>query len=234
MGFQTDEVFTAKFDSLGEPLWANRFGSGQYEEARGVAVDGAGNCYMTGTWYSTQFVATNLVCPNGLSTRMLYPYPKYNDFVIKYAPDGAALWTKYLTNRSPEILANIAADPAGNLHLAGTWWKDNSNVVTFDTLTITNMNPSAERSVCSRDWNPTRSLSEMSAKPRHTSPFDPVKLQAIFLGSKPSALVGGRSVGVGDKVGGYKVTGIAPETVTLRAASGENKVLALGGERAGR
>jgi hypothetical protein len=233
VGLQTNEVFTAKFDSMGKPLWANRFGNGQYEEARGIAVDGAGNCYMIGTWYYTQLVATNLVFPNGLSSRMLYPYPKYNHFIMKYAPDGAALWTKYLTNRSPEILANIVTDSSGNAHLAGAWWKDNSNVVTFDALTITNMNPSRSE-VFVAELGTNTPLSELSRKQRHTSPVDPFKLQAIFLGPKPSALVGGQSVGVGDKVGRYMVASIAAETVTLKSVSGKSKVLAMGDERVGR
>jgi hypothetical protein len=54
------------------------------------------------------------------------------------------------------------------------------------------------------------------------------KLQAVFFDPKhPSAIIGGRSVFVGDRVNDLRVVAISQESVTL-AGGGQTNVLALG------
>lgn len=55
----------------------------------------------------------------------------------------------------------------------------------------------------------------------------PLKLQGIFFNPQnPSAVVNGRSVYLGDRVGGFRVMGISPVAVTLVSAT-ETNVLSL-------
>jgi hypothetical protein len=55
-----------------------------------------------------------------------------------------------------------------------------------------------------------------------------LRLQGIFYSStKPSALVNGKTVFVGEEISGWRVTAIEPQSVSLQHANGETNVLAL-------
>jgi hypothetical protein len=63
----------------------------------------------------------------------------------------------------------------------------------------------------------------MPAAPRP----EPLRLQAVFFSpTRPSAMVGGKTVRPGDRVGTFTVTGITPDSVTLASGS-QTKVLRL-------
>ena len=54
------------------------------------------------------------------------------------------------------------------------------------------------------------------------TPQDALKLQAIFFSNqRPSALISGQRVAVGDVVGAARVTRISPDRVTLEGREGE-------------
>jgi tetratricopeptide (TPR) repeat protein len=56
-----------------------------------------------------------------------------------------------------------------------------------------------------------------------------LKLQAILFGTAtPSALINGKTLFVQDKIAGYQVIKIEPQSVTLRSSSGDMRLLALG------
>jgi len=56
-----------------------------------------------------------------------------------------------------------------------------------------------------------------------------LKLQAILFGTAtPSALINGKTLFVQDKIGAYQVIKIEPQSVTLRSATGDTRMLALG------
>jgi tetratricopeptide (TPR) repeat protein len=58
---------------------------------------------------------------------------------------------------------------------------------------------------------------------------DTLKLQAILFGTAaPSALINGKTLFVQDKIGAYQVVKIEPQSVTLRSATGDTRMLALG------
>ncbi len=42
------DVFVAKYDNSGALIWAKSAGGNLNDEAQGIAVDGSGNCYVTG------------------------------------------------------------------------------------------------------------------------------------------------------------------------------------------
>src|SRR5262245_26296871 len=44
----TQDIFVAKYDASGALQWARSFGTGGVDEAYGIAVDRAGNSYVTG------------------------------------------------------------------------------------------------------------------------------------------------------------------------------------------
>jgi hypothetical protein len=105
------DVFIAKYDSQGAPLWSRRAGAGQDDRAKAVAVDSSGNVLVTGLFYGTVDFGGGAVssAPNAA-----------NCFVAKYTAAGAHLWSKRLSSASgiDEGMA-IAADSAGNVLVTG-------------------------------------------------------------------------------------------------------------------
>src|SRR5262249_53401688 len=86
--------------------------------SRGIAVDGAGNAYLTGSTYSTDFPTTNAFQPtkggNGL-----------NAFVTKVSSDGSSLvYSSYFGGSGysdeGDFGRGIAVDGAGNAYLTGS------------------------------------------------------------------------------------------------------------------
>src|SRR5439155_11740696 len=87
------------------------------DSAASIAVDNAGNAYVTGTTASTNFPTTvGAFQPDAHIT-----VPANNEgFVTKLNPDGSALiYSTYLGGSAGELLASIAIDSEGNAWVAG-------------------------------------------------------------------------------------------------------------------
>ncbi|MBE0433562.1 SBBP repeat-containing protein [candidate division WOR-3 bacterium] len=117
-GAGTDwDYATVKYDSLGDTVWVRRYDgpNSSYDQAQALAVDGAGNVYVTGISYST-----------ASSTDFL---------TIKYYPNGDTAWVRSYNGPSnfyDEAYA-IAVDGAGNVYVAG--WSIGTGT-SYDYVTI--------------------------------------------------------------------------------------------------
>jgi hypothetical protein len=112
----------AKYDA-GRPLYidpliySTYLGGNSFDEGSGVAVDSAGNGYVTGTTASTNFPTMNPLqpaCGGGSTCR-------YGDaFVTKINPTGSALvYSTYLGGNGYDYGVRIAVDSAGNAYVTG-------------------------------------------------------------------------------------------------------------------
>ena len=81
-----NDVLVAKYDPSGNPLWARQVKGISDDFGYGIAVDPAGNSYVSGTFLSSLATfATGMTLTNG----------GYSDiFMVKYNPAGTALWAK--------------------------------------------------------------------------------------------------------------------------------------------
>ena len=79
------DAFLVKYDSDGNWLWSRQLGTSSYDFSESVAVDGAGNAFISG---STQ---GNLGGNNAGLT---------DAFLTKYDSDGNLLWTQQLGTSS--------------------------------------------------------------------------------------------------------------------------------------
>ncbi|MDD4309823.1 MAG: SBBP repeat-containing protein, partial [Candidatus Cloacimonetes bacterium] len=78
----SNDIFAVKLDPSGNLLWVVRAGGIGYDRGIGIAVDGAGNAYLTGWFYGTaDFGAYTL---NSSGDRDI--------FAAKLDPDGNFLW----------------------------------------------------------------------------------------------------------------------------------------------
>ena len=112
------DPFIAKYRRNGEQAWRRQFGTAGHEEAEAVAVDAAGDVYITG--HTT----------NGSANF------DREVFITKYDSSGVQQWFKQFGSAANEEGNAIAVDAAGNVYVAGYTGGDlvslGSNIGGFD------------------------------------------------------------------------------------------------------
>ena len=109
------DAFLVKMNSAGTAVvYADYFGGSQRSSARGVAVDSAGNAYVTGFAYSTDFPTTS----GGYRSPSL---GLADTFVMKLNPAGTALvYSALIGGAGNDEATGIAIDPSGNAYISGS------------------------------------------------------------------------------------------------------------------
>jgi hypothetical protein len=109
--------FVAKLNTAGSALVYSTFlGGSGYDEVDGIALDAAGNAYLTGYTTSSDFPTANPLQATCGSC------PLYEDaFVAKLNPAGSALvYSTYLGGSSSDLANGIAVDSSGNAYVTGS------------------------------------------------------------------------------------------------------------------
>jgi hypothetical protein len=107
------DAVVAKFDPSGALVYSTYLGGKGNDDGLGIAVDGAGNAYVTGTTGSTDFPTLNAF---QASSHGVYS----DDFLTKLSPGGDLLYSTYLGGSGDEIgTTHVVADDAGNVYLCG-------------------------------------------------------------------------------------------------------------------
>ena len=137
-----EDLFVVKLDSSGGLLWAKRFGGADSQDPRAVALDGAGNIIITGTFGGTiDFGGGSLVATVQLKDM----------FVAKLDPSGAHLFSKRFGNYLSGGTA-IAIDGAGNVHITGYFLGD----IDFGGATFSTYDTENDTDVFVVKFGPTR------------------------------------------------------------------------------
>jgi hypothetical protein len=133
-------IFIAKYDASGNFKWARK-GQGRYWSdnfGTSVALDAAGNAYITGTYSSDTLRFGPILLRN---TSYVHANPTsdyyYDVFTAKYKPNGTLSWVRSVGGDSTEVGNGIATGPNGALYVAGSF---NSPTITFGsapTLSLT-------------------------------------------------------------------------------------------------
>jgi len=110
-----DDVFVAKFDTSGSLLWSTYLGGPTYETALGIAVDSAGNVYVTGQ-------AGGAFPTTAGAYQTAYHGGTYDAFVTKLNASGSAIiYSTYLGGSADDYGGlNIAVDASGNAYIGGS------------------------------------------------------------------------------------------------------------------
>jgi hypothetical protein len=100
------DLSVTKTSPDGAELWSKPVGSTLYDDARGMATDGDGNCYIGGFTYGQFADDPNVGGGDAL--------------VVKLAPNGDQLWAHQFGSNDFDSIEGICADAAGNAYVTGS------------------------------------------------------------------------------------------------------------------
>lgn len=107
------DAFVTKLDPAGAVVYSTYLGGIGDEEARSIAVDGAGNVYMIGDTTSADF-------PTTAGAFQTIAGGLIDAFVTKLDPSGSALlYSTYLGGSGEEETRGVAIDQAGSAYVVG-------------------------------------------------------------------------------------------------------------------
>lgn len=111
-----NDAFVTKINSTGTAiLYSTYLGGSQYDRARGIAVDGAGNACVVGETSSPTFPG---VGPG--SIQPAYGGSLRDAFVTKIDPTGTAIvYSTYLGGSSLDTAIDVEVDTSGNSYVTG-------------------------------------------------------------------------------------------------------------------
>jgi hypothetical protein len=154
------DIFLSKFDSSGIFQWARTWGGSSQDRGNGVAADGSGNVYVTGSFGDTvDFDPAAAGVDNHTSNG------GSDIYLSKFDPSGNLIWARTWggTNAS-ESGNSVAVDVSGNAHVTGNFTGttdfdpgsgiDNHTSDGFDDIFLTVLN-SAGDFLWARTWGGT-------------------------------------------------------------------------------
>jgi uncharacterized protein YccT (UPF0319 family) len=106
----SSDIFLAKYDASGNPLWSQTFGGTDLDALYGLDVDGQGNVVITGSFRQTVNIG------GGLLYSIL---GGDTGFVAKYSPSGAYVWGESFSGASANYGRGVAVDGTGNIYVTG-------------------------------------------------------------------------------------------------------------------
>jgi RNA polymerase sigma factor (sigma-70 family) len=122
------DVFVAKFDSSGNPLWSKRFGDAASQAARALALDTSANIWITGEFAgSLDFGGGTLTGAGNTDV-----------FVAKLDSSGGHLFSDRFGDSGRQAAGSIAIDAVGHVILIG----DFDGAIHFGSKTLTSIGPS--------------------------------------------------------------------------------------------
>ena len=114
------DIFVCKLDSAGSFVWAKAMGGVQREEGgSGIAVDGSGNVYTTGSFIGTADFDPGPGVANLTSAGGTGSSARREIYVSKLDAAGNYVWAKAMGGTFSDEGASIAVDPSGNVYTTG-------------------------------------------------------------------------------------------------------------------
>lgn len=111
------DVFLTKFDTNGNEVWVKIMGGTGADEGKGIAIDAAGNVYLTGGY---EGVVTNL------GNSMLTSQGKADLFIAKFDSNGNNIWVFSAGGAEADKGRGITVDATGNVYTTGEIWGSTS------------------------------------------------------------------------------------------------------------
>jgi len=106
---QTD-IFVAKYAANGRPLWAHAYGGPYADSGNAVALDGAGDAIVTGTFFGPADLGSGALASSG-----------FDVFLAAYGVNGNPLWSESFGGILSDEGNGVAVDRSGNIALTGVF-----------------------------------------------------------------------------------------------------------------
>lgn len=125
--FWSDNIFFAKYDNLGNYIWAGLAGTYGTTINNGngykIAMDNNGDIYVVGN-----FQGVVDFDPSAVTYNLVSPANYYSIFLAKYTTNGNLIWAKSIENTSSYQTVSIALDLSSNIYVTGVFY----NTTDFD------------------------------------------------------------------------------------------------------
>ena len=110
------DIFICKLNYSGNFIWAKRIGGISADRGTSIAVDAAGDVFITGYFHGTVDFnpgtwVYNLVSAGGRDI-----------FICKISSSGNFIWAKQIGGSSDDRGLSVTTDLSGNVHASGIFW----------------------------------------------------------------------------------------------------------------
>lgn len=116
------DVFIAKYDSEGNPIWSTAFGGTQTDNGFAITCDDEGNIYAGGSFMQSMQVGSQSLTSNG----------EWDVYVAKFSPTGSLVWANSFGGSLNDRLNGLLVDGQGRVY--GMGWFQNTMVVGSQSL----------------------------------------------------------------------------------------------------
>lgn len=147
LGIVGNDIFVAKYDPLGNILWAKSGGNGEsHDFSSAITCDKEDNIYITGRYELNSFIFDN-----DTLTYIGPPPSTYSDmYILKLNETGNILWGKTATGVNIEWGWSLTSDTIGNIYVCGGF---TSPSVSLDSITLINTGDLYSRNVFIAKYN---------------------------------------------------------------------------------
>jgi len=122
-----DNTFIAKYDALGNFIWAKQAEGFGTSISNSIAADNSNNIYITGQYHGEIIFGNTTLSSTGIK----------DVFITKFDAMGNVLWAKSGGGTNSEQSKSIATDNSGNVYISGEF---DSPTITFGNTTLTKPN----------------------------------------------------------------------------------------------
>lgn len=119
------DAFLVKYNNAGNLIWVISAGGNDSDKAKSVAVDAAGNVYISGSYINSATFGTITVNCSGPGV-----------FLAKYNSAGQIQWVRSSTS-APYATGNDIAINGSTIYMVGNFF----NTITFGSVTLESTNP---------------------------------------------------------------------------------------------
>ncbi|HWY36496.1 MAG TPA: T9SS type A sorting domain-containing protein, partial [Nitrosopumilaceae archaeon] len=125
----------AKYDFLGNVLWAKSAGGSDSDCGNGLSTDASGNIYLTGYFQSSSVTFGGVTLVNATTTGT------QDICVAKYNSSGNVMWAKSAGGTGQDFGFSLSANTLGNVFVTGGFY---SSSITFGSTTLTHPSGSVD------------------------------------------------------------------------------------------
>lgn len=128
-GNSSYDVLVAKYDAMGNALWAKGSGGTGSEFCYGISTDVNGNVCATGCFYS-QNISFGIFSLTNANTGL----NESDIFLVNYDANGDEQWTTGIGGTDQDVAFGVDYDPVGNIAITGHF---HSPTIVFGSTTLT-------------------------------------------------------------------------------------------------